>query len=124
MHDPTHRQLAFPPDMGEDGSEHFRIDEGTDDGTVVLTLHGELDLASADEVHRRLDALFGARTPTRLDLDDLAFMDSSGLRVVLQAAESGRTGEWAFTLTPGSQQVRQLFRSAGVAERLPIVARP
>jgi anti-sigma B factor antagonist len=110
--------------MPEDNGDHFRIEEGRDDGTVVLTLRGELDLASADDVQRRLDALCAAGTPTRLDLDDLAFMDSSGLRFVLQAAELGRDGDWAFTLTPGSEQVRQLFRSAGVAERLPIVPRP
>lgn len=110
--------------MADDGGDHFQLEEGHDDGTVVLTLRGELDLASVDEVQRRLEALCAAGTPTRLDLDDLDFMDSSGLRVVLQAAELGRDSAWAFALTPGSEQVRQLFRSAGVVERLPIVPRP
>ena len=41
-------------------------------------------------VQQRLDALAEAGTPTRLDLDDLRFMDSSGLRIVLQAAETSR----------------------------------
>ena len=110
--------------MHQDRSDQLRIEEAHDEGTVVLTLHGELDLASADGVQRRLDELCAAGTPTRLDLDELAFMDSSGLRVVLQAAESGREGDWRFTLTPGSDQVRQLFASAGVADRLPIVTEP
>ena len=120
---PDRRQLASRR-HGDDDGDHFQIEEGSDDGTIVLTLRGELDLASADDVQRRLEALCSDRTPTRLDLDDLAFMDSSGLRVVLQAAELGRDSDWAFTLTPGSEQVRQLFRSAGVAERLPIIPRP
>ena len=109
--------------MGQDRPDHFQIEEAHDNRTVVLTLHGELDLASVDEVQRRLDALRAGGVATRLDLDDLSFMDSSGLRVVLQAAEAGRDGAWQFTLTPGSEQVRQLFTSAGVADRLPIVPR-
>lgn len=104
-----------PPDA-------FRIDEDhRDDGTVALRLRGELDLASADVVQQRLDELSAARTPVLLDLDALSFMDSSGLRIVLQAAELGRAGDWPFSLTPGSQQVRDLFASAGITDRLPIV---
>ena len=106
-----------PPDA-------FRIDEDRSDDAVVLTLHGELDLASADNVQQRLDALAEAGTPVRLDLDDLRFMDSSGLRVVLQAAETSRETGWVFSMTPGSEQVRTLFASAGITGRLPIVDEP
>ena len=101
-------------------ADPFRIEEEHDGARAVLRLHGELDLASADAVQQRLDELCAEGRPTHLDLDGLAFMDSSGLRVVLQAAEAGRTGDWTFTLTHGSEQVRQLFASAGVTDRLPI----
>lgn len=104
--------------------DRFAIDESRDDGVVVLTLRGELDLASADAVQSRLDELAAAGQAARLDLDELAFMDSSGLRVVLQAAERSRTGGWPFSLTAGSEQVRHLFASAGVTDRLPIVPAP
>jgi two-component system OmpR family sensor kinase len=106
--------------MNDDVSEEFRIEEARRNGTVVLRLRGDLDLASADAVAERLDALSAAGEPVLLDLDNLAFMDSSGLRVVLQAAETSRTSGWRFTLTPGSRQVRNLFASAGVTDRLPI----
>jgi anti-anti-sigma factor len=106
--------------MSEQRPDQLRMEETREDGTTVLRLRGELDLASADAVQRRLDALSASGEPTRLDIDELAFMDSSGLRVVLQAAETSRAAGWPFTLTAGSQQVRQLFASAGVADRLPI----
>jgi anti-anti-sigma factor len=106
--------------MNDGVSEEFRIEEARRNGLVVLRLRGDLDLASADTVAERLDALSAAGEPVLLDLDNLAFMDSSGLRVVLQAAENSRTSGWRFTLTPGSQQVRHLFASAGVTDRLPI----
>lgn len=109
--------------MSDEPTSEFRVEEERCDGVVVLRLHGDLDLASVDEVHRRLDALCTAGEPTRLDLDGLDFMDSSGLRVVLQAAEAARGSDWPFSLTAGSEQVRRLFLAAGVAERLPIVPR-
>jgi anti-anti-sigma factor len=110
--------------MTDRPSEEFRIEEDRSDSAVVLRLHGELDLASVDGVAQRLDALAAAGEPVVLDVDRLSFMDSSGLRVVLQAAETSRTSGWSFALTAGSEQVRNLFASAGVTDRLPIVPAP
>jgi anti-anti-sigma factor len=110
--------------MSDAPREEFRIEEDRRDGTVVLRLHGELDLASADAVAQRLDGLAESGEPVLLDVDRLSFMDSSGLRIVLQAAETSRTSDWSFSLTAGSEQVRNLFASAGVTDRLPIVPAP
>jgi anti-anti-sigma factor len=110
--------------MSDAPPEEFRIEEERLDGRVVLRLRGELDLASADAVAQRLDALAADDEPVVLDLDRLAFMDSSGLRVVLQAAETSRTTGWSFGLTAGSEQVQNLFASAGLTDRLPIVPAP
>jgi anti-sigma B factor antagonist len=110
--------------MTDAPTEQFRMEEHRRDGSVVLRLRGELDLASADTVAQRLDALAEAGEAVVLDVDHLSFMDSSGLRVVLQAAEHRRKSGWRFSLTAGSQQVRNLFASAGVTDRLPIVPAP
>lgn len=111
--------FAGPP-MVHEQPPPFELREQRRDDTVVLAVHGDLDLATADQVGQRLTALAAERTPVLLDLDELAFMDSSGLRIVLQAAEDARSMSWRFALTPGSPQVRRLFESAGVADRLPI----
>ncbi len=108
----------------EDDELEFSIEERRYDGTVVLTLRGDLDLASADVVNARLDELRAAGTPALLDLDELDFMDSSGLRLVLDAAEASDKSGWEFSLTHGPDQVRRLFESTRVTERLPIVPRP
>jgi anti-anti-sigma factor len=110
--------------MSDRPAEEFRIEEDRSDTTVVLRLSGELDLASADAVSQRLDAFAATGEAVLLDVDRLSFMDSSGLRVVLQAAETSRTSSWEFSLTAGSEQVRNLFASAGVTDRLPIVPAP
>jgi anti-sigma B factor antagonist len=102
----------------------FSIEEHRRDGAVVLTVRGDLDLASVDEVQARLAALRAAGEPAVLDLDELDFMDSSGLRMVLDAAEASDATGWRFSLTPGSEQVQRLFESTRVTARLPIVPRP
>ena len=102
----------------------FSVDERRHEGTVVLTLRGDLDLASADVVGARLAELRAAGEPALLDIDELDFMDSSGLRLVLDAAEASNASGWPFSLTHGPEQVRRLFESTAVTASLPIVPRP
>ena len=105
--------------MSDEPVSEFRIEERRRDGTVVLTVHGELDLASADEVSARLAGLRAAGEPVLLDLDELDFMDSSGLRMVLNAAETSDATGWPFALTAGPEQVQRLAgATAGTAPEI------
>jgi anti-anti-sigma factor len=76
---------------------------------VRLRIRGELDIATADMLDDRLHRLRERRERVLLDLDELAFIDASGLRVILSAAQVARDDEWEFTVTPGSARVRRLF---------------
>jgi anti-sigma B factor antagonist len=107
-----------------DDEPDFSVEERRHEGTVVLALRGELDLASADLLRARLDELRAAGTPALLDIDELDFMDSTGLRLMLDAAAASDATGWGFSLTPGPEQVQRLFESTRVTERLPIVPRP
>jgi anti-sigma B factor antagonist len=99
--------------------EPFRLEERRTGDRTVLAVHGELDLATVDDVRARLDALQAERRPVVLDLDGLAFMDSTGIRLVLQAAQDAvRTG-WDFRITRGSAAVRRVFAAAAIQDRLP-----
>ena len=100
--------------------EAFTITETQGEGVTAVALRGDLDLASADGVTRRLQALRDAGEPVVLDLDELNFIDSSGLRVILQAVEDSRAG-WSFRVTAGSEPVRRLLEAAGLTGRLPVV---
>ena len=61
------------------------MDERRVGDRMILAVHGELDLATVGEVKARLDALRAELQPVVLDLDSLEFMDSTGIRLVLQA---------------------------------------
>lgn len=86
---------------------------------TVLAVHGELDLASVGGVRERIDALRAEGRPVLLDLDGLSFMDSTGIRLILQAVEDGRGSGWRFTVTRGSDAVRRVLRAARLDDRLP-----
>jgi anti-sigma B factor antagonist len=111
--------------MSYEPPEPFRMDERRDGDSSVLSLHGELDLATIGDVRARLDALQAERRGVVLDLDGLTFMDSTGIRLVLQAAQDAERTGWDFSITRGSAAVQRVFEAAGLEERLPFAqARP
>ena len=88
---------------------------------VVLALSGELDMATVSRLTERLDDAARKRQSVVLDLSDLDFIDSSGLRAFLEAtAEASRDG-WSFAITSPPARIRRVFEVAGVHEFLPFV---
>jgi anti-anti-sigma factor len=70
-------------------------------------------------VQGRLAELRDAGEATLLDLDELTFMDSTGIRLVLTACEDAERQSWSFRVTRGSERVRQVLHAAQVIDRLP-----
>jgi anti-sigma B factor antagonist len=83
-------------------------------GTVVVTLGGELDLYNADEVRK---ALAGAadRQPERLvvDLSGVEFMDSTALGVLIEA-RTKLTNRRAFLLAAPRIETRRALEVSGL----------
>jgi anti-sigma B factor antagonist len=101
-------------------ADQLQIDTRHEPGRVVLTLSGELDMASAEVLQRSLESEEArAEDLVLLDLQQLQFIDSTGLRSILTALERCRERGQEFAITPGSQQVQRLLRITGVAEHLP-----
>jgi anti-anti-sigma factor len=90
------------------------------DGTRTrIRLRGELDIATAEAVAKRLAVLRERHESVLLDLDGLTFIDASGVRLVLAAAEDSRRDGWVFAVTHGSHQVRRVFVLLGLDRHLP-----
>lgn len=101
-------------------SSHFAIEQLTAaDGTARVLVRGELDLAAVPALRRALDALRRDGRSTIIDVTGVQFMDSSGLRVLVEAGAQREQG-WGVTLMlPTDGPVRRLIDLTGVAPALP-----
>lgn len=100
-----------------DGSRpHFRIEERfDDDGVVRLALFGELDLSVGEEFRHRLGELRRGGLDVRLDLSELEFIDSSGLRELIGAVSDSRRDGWRVEVGTDVQwTVRRVIDLVGV----------
>jgi anti-anti-sigma factor len=95
------------------------ISSAVDGGTVSISLQGELDLASARQLETRL-AEVEREAPARLivDLSRLAFIDSTGLRLLLQADARARERGCELVLRPGEPSVQRVFEVTGALDVL------
>lgn len=87
--------------------------------TVRVVLEGEMDLASAAAVEDGLRAAEES-SPTRvvIDLSQLAFIDSTGLRLLLQADARARQQGYELVLRPGEVSVQRVFEITGALDVL------
>jgi len=103
--------------------DQLRIGVRREPDRVVLSLDGELDMANAPLLQEAID---GAKLETTamvvFDLQQLRFIDSIGLRIILLAHERSREHGQEFAVTPGSQQVQRLLNVTGVGEHLRTIA--
>lgn len=78
---------------------------------------GELDLATADELARRVRDLWSAGSDAVLiDLRPLEFIDSSGLRTLLALRETAARDSRALALREGPPVVQRIFDLTGTRE--------
>jgi anti-anti-sigma factor len=90
---------------------------------TTVRLSGELDISTAAELERVLGDLSASDGPARIvmDLRDLRFMDSTGLRLLVTADLRLRREGRELALIPGPEPVHRVFRLAMLEERLTFV---
>ena len=89
----------------------FEIQESSQDGWLCLSLTGELDRAGANQLEDRLASLRAPRSPVRLDLSGLEFIDSAGIRLIIQTIGEARLKHWDVEIDPHlSPPVERLFK--------------
>lgn len=95
------------------------ISSSIEGGIANLALRGELDLAGAPMLERSLLEL-ERRGPRRLviDLRDLRFIDSTGLRLLLAANTRAQERGGELVLRPGDATVQRVFDVTGALEVL------
>lgn len=92
-----------------------RVD--VDGGAVVLVVRGEIDIASVAELESALDLALADRHLV-LDLTEVTFVDSTGLRAFIIANDLAVARGGRLTLAASPGPVRRLLDITGVGENL------
>jgi anti-anti-sigma factor len=93
--------------------------------TVHLLLSGELDIASAHWIEEALrDAEAEGPSLILIDLRELQFMDSTGLRTILAADARAREAGRRLVIVQGDENIQRVFQVTRLYERVEIVSDP
>jgi anti-anti-sigma factor len=92
---------------------------GPGDRTEILSVHGELDLATADSLYQRGRAAVGRRPRLLLlDLTGLSFCDACGLAALVRIANEADAAGCRYGLIAPQAPVARLLRLTGLNQRL------
>ena len=103
--------------------EPFRCEVVAERAEARVRPVGELDLATVPLVDAELAELWSVGfTCLVLDLRDVSFLDSTGLRLLFTWHERSAADGVAFRVIRGPREIERVLEVAGVAERLTYVS--
>jgi anti-sigma B factor antagonist len=82
-------------------------------------VRGELDLATAPLVKQAIEAHAAPGVTVRVDLAGVEFMDSTGMRAIIESARLADTGSWTLRLGRAPEPVQRVFSVSGTERILP-----
>jgi anti-sigma B factor antagonist len=93
-------------------ADGFRIEVEHGDGTIVVRLAGDLDVATAPRLIDQSSAIVDCDTSHRvvLDLAAVEFIDCSGLRALLQSRQRIMTTGHGFEVVDARPNAVRLFK--------------
>jgi len=91
----------------------MQITEQTRGGALLITVSGRLDSGSAGELEAVLPARMQTTEKVALDLADVPYVSSAGLRVLLMGAKAARAKGHKLVLAGLSPSVREVFDISG-----------
>jgi len=113
--------------LGNPVNSPFNIEVVDRDYGVIVRVEGELDVATAPVLDAALTLAEASDVPMiAIDLTGVTFIDSTGLRALLEAhaRDKRHAAAGRLKITGGSEQAQKLFRLAGVLDKLPFAALP
>ncbi len=101
-------------------SKHLQIDVSAQNGWSVLSVVGEVDLATAPSLRRAFEDVRESSQAVVADLSSVSFMDSTGLRVLIAVHQDLESAGGKFAVVPGSGAVARLLAITGVDDHMSV----
>jgi anti-sigma B factor antagonist len=98
-----------------DSAPQFTIRETDEPERVHVSVSGELDLATVPALEQRLDHLRAEKRVVRLDLSAVEYIDSTGVRLLVQVLTGQNPGDPAVEVEDSfTPHVRRVLELVGV----------
>jgi len=105
--------------------QQFGVEVTRDDRVSTVRVRGEIDLAAAERLEQALQSVQDEPSEiTILDLREVTFLDSTGLRTITSADARARKDGHELRIVRGSDQVQKLLHVTGMDKILPLVDDP
>ena len=102
--------------------EPFRIDVEPARDSVRVAPVGELDIATVDKLRTEVERLReSGLAKLVLDLRGVRFLDSTGLRLILELDQAAQAASQELHIIRGSAVVQRIFEVTQVSERLQFI---
>lgn len=102
--------------------ERLRIEQESLDDGALLRLDGEIDVHTADTLRAAVDGLDGEPEVITLDLENITFVDSIGLRVIVAVHRELDDRGGKLVLRTANETVTRALDYAGLAGHLHLEA--
>lgn len=89
---------------------------------LLVTLAGPLDIAGAGEIETPFSALSGKHSKVIVDLANVTFLASIGIRVLVKAARAIGNKKGRLIVFGPTDEARRVLRSTGIDTIIPVVA--
>jgi anti-anti-sigma factor len=108
--------VQHPPD--------FSVTRRRANGAIVVIPVGEIDLATVDQLQAEVDAAAGEAKQVVLDLREVSFIDSAGLRLVVQSSRALEAAGGTLSVVRGPKEVQRVFDLVGLDGRVTMLDQP
>ncbi len=99
----------------------MQIETTPDSDRYVITVSGEVDLATSPELDTAIIAAIKSGSSSLvIDLTDVSFMDSSGLGVIVRGLKRCREADNDLDLVITNERVLKVFGITGLDQVIPI----
>src|ERR1039457_3156365 len=100
------------------------VDTATCPGALRLSFQGQLDMTAEGAFNEALTRATRCGRRVEIDLEEVDFIDGSGLSLLIDAERRARRSGRQLTIVAASRPVHRLIEITGTADRLPPLDAP
>jgi anti-sigma B factor antagonist len=100
--------------------EALTIEVRQEQGCAIVAVAGEIDISTVTRLRERLFDMAASGLPLVLDLDQVNFIDSVGLAVLVGTANRAAEHGGSLQVVCARPKIRELLRLTGLDRRIPL----